>query len=120
LHIGLAIGLAASVCLAIGQGFTSPKVQNPASQLLARRLAQTSLHSLTSLNGRLFGATPGEIRLLDSRGGQSEFAKVPFQSMSLAPFGSKLLIGDRQHRDLFTFDTETKQLAPLLTLDQVQ
>ena len=120
LQIGLAIGLAASVCLAFGQGGASPKVQNPASQLLTRRLAQTSLHSLTSLNGRLFGATPGEIRLLDSRGGQSEFAKVPFQSMSLAPFGSKLLIGDRQHRALFTFDTEKKQLAPLLSLDQVQ
>ncbi|HLK17046.1 MAG TPA: C13 family peptidase, partial [Fimbriimonadaceae bacterium] len=60
------------------------------------------------------------IRMLDAQGKQSDFAKVPYQDMSLAPFGSKLLIGDRRGKTVFTFDTETKRSTQLLKLDEIR
>lgn len=106
-QLGLTFGFAVSICFVVGFGGSSKGLQ------------KSSLHSLTLLNGQLFGAAPGDIRLLDANGGQTEFVKVPFQSMSLAPFGTKLLVADRARKAIFTLDSKSKQLVPLFTLDSV-
>src|ERR1035438_2169289 len=95
IHFGLAIGLAASACLAVAWGGAGTGRQ------------KSPLHSLTSLNGQLYGAAPGEVRRLDSKGGQTSFAKVPFKIMSLAPFGSKLLVADLAGKTISTLDPNT-------------